>query len=110
MYDGPIAEAFARVVELALAAGAENLKEKPGCWEHQVDARWWVALNPHADPVDCSTGANVPPFCVYVTYNELPAATFWVHDGAFIVGSEVNEGTFIAAVVAAIEALEGEKP
>lgn len=37
-------ELFVEICELALALGAESIKDLPGCWEHQFDG-FHLALN-----------------------------------------------------------------
>lgn len=93
-----IGKAFAAVVELGLALGKRNMGSDPGCWEHQVDERWWFALNPHDDQTECSQGAKVPPFSIYVQFNGWPAGIIGVSDGVMAAGELANEATFIEAL------------
>lgn len=101
-------EAFGRLVELALATGATSIKDLPGCWEHDVDGRWWVAVNAHGEPVKCSHGVEVEPFRAYVEFDGWPAGVLTPDGGEFAAGSEANEDTFIAALVAATEKQGGD--
>jgi hypothetical protein len=45
-----------KAVFLAHALGQDGLALLPGCWEQRVDADWWLALNAHAQPLQCSHG------------------------------------------------------
>ena len=101
MSDEPIALAFARVVDLAQALGVRAINTLDGCWEHQVDEKWWVAVNGHREPVKCSTGAEVPPFHCYIESNGLPAGLLTPRGGQFMGNCEDG---FIAAVSRAVEA------
>jgi hypothetical protein len=47
---------FMKAVFLAHALGQDGLALLPGCWEQRVDADWWLALNAHAQPLQCSHG------------------------------------------------------
>jgi hypothetical protein len=92
------------IVNLAGVLGVENITALPGCWEHQIDDQWWLALNGKKTPTKCSHGAEVPPFHFYVEFNGWPAGIFSIRgDGEFAAGSAANEDMFIAAVDAAVE-------
>ena len=43
MQGGDSAEAYLALIEVAVAAGARNARDLPGCFEHQLDATWWMA-------------------------------------------------------------------
>lgn len=96
-----MSEAFAEVCGLALRLGARSIKDLPGCWEHQIDAQWWVALNGHNEPIKCSSGVEVPPYTMYVMYNGWPAGLISPAGGTMAAGAAANEDTFIAVVKAA---------
>ena len=104
--DFPVSEAFATIVALAERLGVKRINELPSCWEHQIDEQWWVAINAHQQEIACSTGAPVPPFHAYVTFNEWPAGLFSPRGGTIVTGEAANEATLIAAVNAAIARLE----
>jgi len=101
---GQHSEAFSLIVTLALATGAKSIVDLPGCWEHQIDAQWWVAVNGHKKPRMCSTGTDVPPFTAYLTFNEWPAGFIDVHGGILAAGAAANEDTLCEALVAALAA------
>ena len=93
----PIAKAFVAVSEMAYRLGARKINQLPGCWEKQIDERWWVALNPHREPIKCSHGVEVQPFDCYVEYNGFPAGSFNAAGGFLAAGEAANEQSFIEA-------------
>lgn len=103
-----ISECFAKVCDLAIKLGANNLISHPGAWVHTVDEHWIVALNPHAEPVrvtpDGSMGCDVPFGHVAVWFNGWLAGLFAPDGGSFVLGSAANEDEFIAALDRAIAA------
>lgn len=54
-----VCEAFAKLCDLALTLGAGPMNKHPSCWEHQVDAKWWVAFNGHQEAKLTSKGQVV---------------------------------------------------
>jgi hypothetical protein len=98
--------AFMAIVDLALASGADPLNKHTACWEHQIDDRWWVAVNGHAEP-KLSSHSNIPvnPFEAYVEYNGWPAFVLNPYGGHGAAGSLANEDTLIAALKAATSML-----
>lgn len=96
-----IKEAFFEIVKLAERLGLSGLNKFPGCWEHQVDGQWWIALNAHKEPMTCSMGAEVPPFHAYVQFNGWPAGVIDPRGGIIAAGKVANEDTFIEALKAA---------
>lgn len=106
-----IATAFALVADLGYAHGARDIGKRPGCWEHQVDNHWFVALNPHGHPTAKVGGIKpinpeyevmVPPFSVYIEFNGYPAGIIDAHGGIIAHGAAANEQTFCDAVRRAI--------
>lgn len=91
-------EAFVRVVQLADALRVCRIDKRPGCWEQQVDERWWVAVNGHPHEIKCSHGAAVPPLSVYVEFNGWPAGYFGPGGGVIAAGDAANESNFIEAL------------
>jgi hypothetical protein len=96
-----ISEAYIEVVNLARAIGVTRIDLMEGCWEHQIDDQWWIAMNGHKKPTKCSAGATVPPFEMYVQFNGWPAGVVAPNGGIIAAGELANEDTFIAAVKAA---------
>ena len=82
-----IAEAFARVVELAEALGVSRINEVEGCWEHSW-GDWLLAVNGHKEEQRASDGAPVPPYHAYMAYARMPAALLSPAGGMTIGGSE----------------------
>jgi len=103
MADLQVKEAFVRIAELAGALGVENIGTLPACWEHQVDKRWWIAVNAHKEEIKDSHGATVPSFCAVIEYNGWPAGIIGPGEGIIAAGSMANEDTFIAALLAATD-------
>lgn len=72
------------------------------CWEHQVDDRWWFAVNPNRESLKCSHGPAVAFGHVYVEFNGWPAGLIDLRgQGEFAMGEAANPDTFNAAVLAA---------
>lgn len=98
-----ITEALIAVAELAEALGVRAINRLEGCWEHQIDSRWWVALNGHRQPIESSHGPTVEPFACYVEFNGWPAGVCTAFGGQFAAGAAANEETFLEAVREATE-------
>lgn len=99
-----VKEAFVRCAELGLALGVTSINKLPGCWEHQVDERWWIAMNGHRENIKASDGFEVPPFNIAIKYNGWPAGIIGAHGGIIAAGSCANEDAFIEALLAATAA------
>jgi hypothetical protein len=83
----------------AKRAGVAAISQRPGCWEVDVDGRWWFAMNGHDLPERCSRGPDVDPFGVYIEYHGWPAALLDVNgDGLFAAGAGANADAFVAAL------------
>lgn len=107
--DPKIAAVFAAVCELAIASGAESIKDLPGCWNATVDEHWRVALNGHdADRPAWEGGPDVPPYCAFVEFNGWPAGMLSAHGGAIAAGEIANEDALLAALRRAIRSSGGE--
>ena len=91
-------EVFSKMVDLGVALGRRDIAKLPGCWEEQVDAAWWFAINPHRESVQCSKGAAVPEFTAYVEFNGWPAGFINPHGGTMAAGRIANEDALIAAL------------
>jgi hypothetical protein len=103
--DRPVSLAMDLVAQLAIKLKAHPMHKHPGCWEHQVDENWRIAVNGHRDPRNTSDGLTVPPFECYVEFNGWPAGFINPFGGVLAAGAAANEDTFIQAVRDAIEAL-----
>ena len=113
----PLQVAFVRVIELAGAVGAPlPLSSLPNCWEHQVDADWWIAVNAHNgdrpaySPQHVGHPMDVPAFSCHIEYRGWPAGVISPLAGVMAAGSGANEDTFIAAVEAAIATAKARQP
>ncbi len=86
----------AGVDALAHALGVKRICDLEGCWEHQIDERWWVAVNDHSQPKRCSHGPRVAP---HATYFELDGCPFGIVDGDgdwTAAGASANEEALLA--------------
>jgi hypothetical protein len=95
--------AMHRLCELGLAVGAAPINKFDGCWEHQIDERWWIAMNGHKQERLTSEGDRVLPYSCFIKYNGWPAGILDFGGGIIAAGEGANENTFIAALEAAIE-------
>lgn len=102
-----VTEAFAEIAALAERLGVSNIVAQPGCWEHQIDDRWWMAVNPHKEPTACSKGADVPAMSAVLEFNGWPAGIIDPFGGIIAAGAAANEDTLIAALKAAGRKEEG---
>lgn len=94
-------EVFAEIAALAQRLGVRSIKDLPGCWEHDVDGHWWIAVNGHRIPMKCSRGPEVHPFTVYVEWKGWPAGIITPDGGTLAAGDAANEDALIAALKAA---------
>lgn len=112
----PFAAAFIKAIELADALGVEKINRMAGCWTHQVDDVWWLAINGHQDDrsVSSSKGmsstspVSVPPYAMYVEANGWAAAICDPFGGTIL--GEHSEDEFIAALDRAIARAGGQEP
>lgn len=94
-----VCEAFAKLCDLCIARGEAPANKHPGCWEVQLDKRWWIAFNGHKEPKQSSKGGpSVDPFHCYVEYNGWPAGVFTPYGGVIAAGEGANESMFIQAL------------
>jgi hypothetical protein len=98
MTEQALSVAMCEIVALAERLGISKINQLPACWEHQVDAHWWIALNGHRIPTKCSKDVEVEPFGCYVEFNGWPAGTFNAYGGIMAAGSLGNEAAFVAAL------------
>jgi hypothetical protein len=96
-----ISMAMVAVCDLALSLGFRDLNKRDDCWEHQIDANWWVAVNGRKEPTKCSHGLTVHPYQCYIEFNGFPAGIIDPYDGIIAAGDAANEDSFIEAVKAA---------
>jgi hypothetical protein len=105
--------AFDLIAQLCIALNEHPLTKHAGCWVHQIDDHWAIAINGHEVPKEAtlpggatdSVPINVEPYHCYVEYNGWPAGIFNPFGGVIAAGEGANEGTFIKAIQAAIEQL-----
>jgi len=99
------------VLELSQAHGVESIKDLDGAWEIAIDDHWYLAVNGHEEPVtvepDGMMEVELEPFCFCVWYNGWVAGIFTPFEGEFAAGEAANEHTFVEAIRAHIERMEG---
>lgn len=78
--------------------GVQQINQLPGCWEFQPGEGWFVAVNGHNTPAQCSHGTEVPPFHAYIAWNEFPAGIIGPTDGVLAAGSVANESSLLSAL------------
>ena len=96
----PLSEAFLEIARLAERLGIKPLNELAGCWEYQIDRQWFMAVNGHNEPIECSMGVSVPPFHAYVQFNGWPAGIIDASGSCFAAGDLANLESFNAALEA----------
>ncbi len=96
-------EAFSVIADLAIARNAHPLGKHDGCWETELPAGFWIAVNGHKTATKCSRGIKVAPFQCYAEFNGWPFATFSPFGGVLGAGAVANEDSFIEALRAALE-------
>lgn len=90
---------FLEIAEFAHRRGVTSINAMPGCWEVQIDAQWWMAVNGHSTPTATSRGDEpVPPFSAYIEYNGWPAGVVDPAGGVLAAGSGANAETFCRAL------------
>jgi hypothetical protein len=97
----PVSEVMAEIAAMAAALGVTRINEMEGCWEHQIDDQWWVAVNGHQEDMECSTGGKVPPYGMWFEYNGWPAGLVGASGGWVAAGAAANEDSLIDAIKAA---------
>ena len=115
MSEPQVSEVFGRIAKLGIALGVAPLNKLPGCWQHHVDEKWWIALNGHKKqmPASSENGMSsiqpyeVDPFHCYVEYNGWLAGVITPTGGIFSAGSEANEDSLIDALIAATKRAKG---
>lgn len=104
----PLSLAMVRVCDLAFALGVRDLNKRPDCWEHQIDSRWWIAVNGRSEPTKCTHGPMVQPYQCYIEFNGFPAGIIDPYGGCIAAGEVANEDSFVEAVEAATKLAGGE--
>lgn len=94
--------AFVKLVDWATTKGAQSIKDLPGCWEHDIDAHWWVAINGKGQSTDCSRQVAVPAYHAYLEFNGFPAGLIAPNGGVLADGSVANEEALLAALAEAM--------
>lgn len=81
-------EVFGLAAELAASRGAKSIKDLAGCFEMQIDDRWWCAFNGHREPTECTHGTKVTPYGIYFEFNGWPAGIVDASGGELVAGKE----------------------
>lgn len=100
-----ISEIFILAAELAIKDNVVPIEEM---YERKVDDNWTIVINSSKERK--YKGLNIPPFCMYVEFNGLPAGLLDPWGGVIAAGKAVNEDALIRALKAALKAAlkEGE--
>lgn len=95
----PISEAFGEIAELAIALGVAPIRDK--LWEHQIDAKWFVAINGYREEREFQIDGSpvkLQPFEAYLMFNGWPAGFLHPYGGCIAAGKVANEDTLIEAL------------
>jgi hypothetical protein len=98
-----ISAVFMGIANLATAMGIEKINEIPGCWEHQIDEKWWVSLNGHKTPMTNSKGNLVQPYNAMLMYGDWPAGIVTPYGGALMCCVGVDTGETEDALINALD-------
>lgn len=101
---------FALLADLGNKSGAAPITKFEGCWEKQIDDKWWIALNGHREPVKCSHGQEVPPIHCYVEWLGWPAGLVNPFEGTLVAHPNANEDGLIEALRTAGAECKEESP
>jgi hypothetical protein len=93
-----INEIFVLAAELAIKDGAVPVEEM---YERKVDNNWTIVINGSKEKK--YKGLDIPPFCMYVEFNGLPAGLLDPWDGVIAAGKEANEDALIRALKVALK-------
>ncbi len=83
-----MSEIFVALIGLAEALGVNRINALPGAWEHQIDERWAVAVNGHAQECKTKRGDAVPAFSAVFWRNGWPAGVVTPNSGIVAGGTE----------------------
>lgn len=88
------------VGDLAFYLGVRNLKDSHAgkLWEHKIDGRWTVKVNPNPATVE-----GVTPWAMLFEFNGWPACMVDAGGGWTAAGTLANEDTLIKALKTAIK-------
>jgi hypothetical protein len=88
-------DAFTKIAELALVRGDVPLSKFPACYEFTLagEPEILVAVNGHETEREASTGAKVPAFHAYATWNGWPFALLNPFGGDFLKSPSRKSGS-----------------
>ncbi|NNG67551.1 hypothetical protein [Caldanaerobacter subterraneus] len=95
-------EIFDMILKLATKEGATPIETM---WERPLDEHWTIVVV-GKNAVNYK-GIELPPYHIYIEFNELPAGLIGVEEGSIADGRNANINSFIKALRKAIN--EGEK-
>ena len=109
----PVTSIFAKVAELAIAAGAAPLNAQPGLWEHHFTGRFddgslpvKIAVNGKKEPLKPSfSGTKLDSFTVLIDVNGWPACLCTAQDGGILGIDEVRLLAMLDNRIAELKAL-----
>ncbi len=97
---------MAKIAELAAALNVHDIDQLEGCWIHQINPRWTIAVNGHSQNTDAKPKGmptmHVKPFEAAIWYNGWPAGEVWANGGIIAYGAYANEEALLATLEQAI--------
>jgi len=103
-------ESFTKIAEFAAALNVRSIGNLPGAWIHAIDSQWTIAVNGHDKTIQAEPEgmmqAKIPPHSAAIWFNGWMAGILDPFGGIIAAGEAANEDTFIAALDAAIKAIQ----
>ena len=96
-------ELWDRIIAIWEVSDLPPMNKIVGCWELEVDEHWWIAVNGHQGPKDCSRDVSVPPYHAYIEWCGWPAGMVSPKDGIVAAGREANYPALLQALDAHLE-------
>ncbi|MEQ6359450.1 hypothetical protein V7D15_07035 [Thermoanaerobacter thermohydrosulfuricus] len=93
---------FDLVLELAVKEEATPIETM---WEKKLDEHWTIVVV--GENMISYKGIELPPYHIYIEFNELPAGIIGVEEGVIADGKNANVESFVKALKKAIN--EGDK-
>ena len=96
-----MSEIFFKIGKLAMALGARNIKDTPGCWSYAFGP-WHISVNPHKETTPNLSGLDLLPFHMAVERDGMPLAMVRHDSGTVIGGSEADICAALDAEIARV--------
>ncbi len=85
-----VSELFMLIAALAVREGGKDISDHEGCWEHDINEKWRVAVNGHEETVKTEFGLSVPPYAALITHLDFPVGILNAVGGHMLYGVEDN--------------------